>query len=94
MNRGSHRIVYNRRRGQWMAVAETAPAAGKGAQDRPARRASPREPPRRARLTLGAIGLALYGAFGVLPQSSRKPSSHAPCSPMPPKTTHHPSLTS
>lgn len=66
MNRNHHRIVFNKRRGQLMAVAETAQASGKSATGESS--GSTQRPVRLHRAML-AVGLAFAGAFGTLPMA-------------------------
>jgi filamentous hemagglutinin len=63
MNRDCHRIVFNKHRGQRMAVAETTHAGGKGATGEPLRRSG--VSPSRMR----TVAVAMWLAVGALPMA-------------------------
>ena len=69
MNRHCHRIVFNHRRGQLMAVAETAPAGGKAAAGESTSHAAygPSSLSERGRSSVSQVVLAMYLAVGALP---------------------------
>lgn len=62
MNRNAYRIIFNKKRGQPMAVAESASAGGKAAAAKDGRNAAGTV----RRATLRPLGLALAWAFGAV----------------------------
>jgi len=71
MNRHCHRIVFNHRRGQLMAVAETASAGGKAASGESNSHGSqgPSSLPGRCHASISQVVLAMWLAVGALPMA-------------------------
>jgi len=65
MNKNLFRIIFNKRRGQLMAVAETSSSQGKGSIGETS---APGEPTitNSATVALGAIGIAVLCALGAV----------------------------
>lgn len=67
MNRNCHRIIFNARRGQLMAVAETAQAGGKRAAGENSGHGA--SLPGRGRAVVSKIAVAMWLAVGALPMA-------------------------